>query len=1314
MSFTIAPVKEASVVYEVLANIDLLFAGTYTAGSIQQLATLGAMIGLLVGCIRGILTQRLDIHLVVITMFVYSTLMIPRVSVEVRDGSTGGPLIGVVQIPLGIAAGASLFSTVSDGLTRLYSDYVTTPSGWSISPNETWKMVDGMRRVVAPQIMDSKVNTTVPHFANNIQEYIQRCVVDDLAGTTSGDAGGRLFAMLEGSDIFEAIESRWGWRLATWVKADGTEEHKTCPDYYSDLKALWVAGSSWTHFQQEAARLLVGNESLGAQTRLSTAHRSAVEDLLTGAEASLEFMKKLYLQNHLVAMAERSPGGITTVKMLADAKYDTLLRSTTEATLWSEVVWKYATLIWVLVIALLPALTFLMFLGASGLKLFFTFFAALAWVSLWNPIAAVLQSILAIAYTAAMRELYAGGGIEIGSIKAKMLYFNELSEWISTGNYLMMSVPVIALFMLTGSNIAANSLIRNMNSEKSIDTGQAAPRDGSWNYGPSAVFNQGDGRVGRSEVGANSVLNEKLNFGDTIASSSSQSITAARDAANDTRAAYTTAFGQVAEGAQAVARENSFTESEQSESGTSSADQRQAAFTNRQGGQVSTAARATAGVAMQLQASNSIKRMINTAVSQRAYNQFMKRDVQGKGAGLDALSDRQLNILSTASSMETANLQKWAQGEEANGRTPTADDYRRKTNELRDVGAVTGKGPEKDAERERRNMLSKHGNTTSHQLTTPEGKSLAGGRLKGGTGGAVGRLMTLAGVGYAIMPDIGVSGRAEAASTDEATRVIGISNELSETNLASYSTEDMQRATDRWQKVMKENTGFGLKDTEQVMNTAEKARSARETLGERVAVSTDGSSSTGNTTELTRQSFMNRSQDLSREGLRGIEGVGALMDTERGQRLLDRSTGGGLAEFAWQAVSMAAKTGDQEMAKNILKSTGGFDSQQIESALGGAGVARLGGTIGDGKLTADEFDSGSPNYGGADDLRERVESGSRGVRAEADKANNFGHVPKAPVAQGETTAVAKAAISVMPEHIERMKAYAQAGVEDRTSQRITDNQQRFNEQNLAVGNNWLEHANQLREANGLAPLSDETMSLLNGAKGAATNMIERFVNPRGASNTADQGAETLSMLEGAQGILAKMDPSKLTTEQRGQFDEYQKQVDTGIGAATASGALGGIALPEGNVNIGDIPAITNRVDAISSIGVQYGDKATAAFTGLVGLAHASGQGDAVTEPAGATGDYMNAGTVIANNANRMRINDAVHVEGAIASIISSAASAVGIDPQNALNATGTIMDAGEKVYNAGAAAVDFLSAPETINWNSREDVQGLLDRQAKE
>ena len=1304
--FSIAPVKEAPVVYEVLANIDLLFADSYTAGSLHKLAMLGAVIGLVVGCVRGIVTQKLDIHIVFITILMYMALMVPRVTVEVRDGSTSGPFIGAVQLPLGIAASASLFSTISDGLTRLYSDYVTTPSGWTISPSESWKMIDGMRQVVAPKVMDSKVNATVPYFADNIREYIKRCVVEDLGGTTASDAGARVNAILEGADVFAGIESNWGWRLATWVEAGGTANKKTCPDYYVALQAIWTTKGSWADFEKEAARMIVGNESLSAQVQMTNAHRTAVEDILNAGEDALEFMKKLYLQNHLVAQAGAGPSGMDTVKMLADAKYDTLLRSTADATLWSEVVWKYATLIWVLVIALLPFLAFLLFLGASGLKLFFTFVAALAWVSLWNPIATVLQSILAIAYTAAIEELFAGGSIEAGSMKAKMLYYNELAEWVSTGNYLMMSVPVIALFMLTGSSIAANSLIKNMNSESSIDTSNMVGRGGKVSEGNSAVFNQSNGMVGRGETGADSAINETLNIGDSISNSSSSAIEAARDAKNQASANYSTEHGIMADRTQTAARENAFIDAEQRDSSTSSNDQHSAAFSTTDGSGISSTARATAGVALQLGASQSIKSMVGFALGNKAYRNFMAKDVAGKGASLNNLSNRELNVLGTASAMETAKLKEWSDNVlSETGHAPTDNDYRMKTNEMRDAGAVSGRGPEADAERNRRNMLRTHGNTTSHQLNAGEGKSLAGGRLKGGKGGAMGSMMALAGAGYAIMPDIGVTGKAEAASHDEASRMVNTASELSETNLMNYSEEDMQAASNRWQEVMKSGYGFSIKDTDKVTNARAESQTASETLGEKVGRSTSANYTVGSTAALNRQTFMNRSQDLSREKLREIEGVGDLMDSDRGQTLLDRRNGGGVSEFAWQALNMAAGAGDTDMAANLLRATGGFDEGGIRSALGGASVAQLGNTIGDGKLTAKEFNSNDIELGGAAALQAKVESGSAGVRTEMDKANNFDSVGKAPMGQGVIIAAAQGEVADMPGYVASLKSQALAPVDDRTEQRQAANREKFTNENRATGDNWIEGANDIRVANGLTPISVETMSLMEDTKAGASRMIDRFINPEKASGDADQGAATLSMLEGAQSIIDNMDTSKLSPEQLTEYYELKGHVDQGIGEATASGAIGGIALPAdgGNVGIGNLPAVTARVDAISNMD-QYGEQARDAFSGLSAIASASGQENIVGNPAGADGDYMNAGTVVATHANRMRVNDAVNVEGALAAVMDGAADFIGADPQAVRDASGKVMDGvGQAIDAVGEEA---MSLPEFMEQGGLPGIAG--------
>lgn len=1174
--YSISPVKEANVVYEVLANIDILFANSDTAGSIQTLAALGAVMGLIVACIRGIFTQKLEIHVVFVTIVLYTALMVPRVSLEVRNPEMGGMLIGIVELPIGIAATASLFSTISDGLTTLYTEYVTTPTGWIVSPNESWKMIDGMRKAVSPHVMDSTLNGgTVPFFANNIREYVKRCVVEDIQGATASGAGKKINDMLTNNDVFLEIESLWGWRLATWIDTAGVETVKTCPSYYTALQANWNNPSSWTEFKQEAARILVGSESLSSQVRLSNAHYSAVQSIMSASEDALDFMKKLYLQNQIVSAASETPLGIETVKILADAKYDTLYRSTADATLWSEVVWKYAAIIWVLIIALLPFLSFFLFLGGGGVKLFTTFLMGLAWVSLWNPLAAVLQSILAIAYSSAISDLL--GVVDPGSIQAKMLYYNELAEWISTGNYLMMSVPVIALFILTGSSIAANSLISKMSSDSSVDTSAATVRQGSWGYGNMSAFNMKNGMVGTSAAGATDEFNQTVSIGNHVAASGAQAVTAAVEASESATQTYEEVQTTMAAKSAKAWREDSTARAETRTEETASQNVHQAGTSNRNTINTQSGTRETTGMTLHADMSHSAKRAIGALGAQSAYRNFLK----GKGAGAGA--------------------------------------------------------------------------------------------------GAGSKLLALGGAAYAIVPDVGLKATGGATSTDEASNTFAMTDEVAETDVTSFSDGDRQSTADTSQEAMKSDYGLSTEDKEALALSRSHAHAAQERLAETRTAQQTAALQAGSSASFTRRSFMNNAQNLNSQQLRQVPGVAALMDTPTGQKLMEA---GGVSEFAFQAVNKAAQAGDIEMAEGILNQTG-FDQAAVKSFMGGAGIKAMGDRIGDGTLSAEEFESGIIDFGGSDQLSEKVASGSEGVQDAVDHAKDPATQRNVPQIKepGVIRTAAETGIEGMKAYIKAMTPAATRPVKDETQAALAAGKEKLaaGREGTNSSKNWLENHNAMRAEAGLPPIPTGTMGAMQNMTDDVQNGLERYLAPDKALENTANGVNTLTALERGQSIIENIDQTKLRPGEQVLFGEFKQQISDGLSAAQETGAIGGIALPEAgdNIETGKVADTSKRINAINAIGAKDGGEALAAFGGLAALAEASGQGDVVAAASNVKGDYSRAIGTLSDNMGEINRSDMFNVDGATATLVDGIGAALFLGPETSRKIAGAIEDGAE-------------------------------------
>ena len=233
-----------------------------------------------------------------------------------------------------------------------------------------------------------------------------------------------------------------------------------------------------------------------------------------------------------------------------------------QASFFQETIYPMMTFFEGMSFAITPFIAFLMVMGAFGIKLGIKYFMLLIWIQLWLPLLSIVD--LFITEGASSELAMAGSGLASGnSIYFMNAAYDAAKTWIGTGSYMATAVPMISLFLVSGSMYGAASLANSVSgaTAKGADQAAEAVQPDAFNMGALNSINSAgttdslgtlrsgqEGVLGSISMG--SVANRAADYArsnlnsatETFSSELANGLTNATASGNAT--AYTSAIGQ--------------------------------------------------------------------------------------------------------------------------------------------------------------------------------------------------------------------------------------------------------------------------------------------------------------------------------------------------------------------------------------------------------------------------------------------------------------------------------------------------------------------------------------------------------------------------------------------------------------------------------------------------------------------------------------------------------------------------------------------------------------------------------------------------
>lgn len=382
-------------------------------------------------------------------MLVMSVLLVPKVTVGIVDKTGGSAEIFVDNVPFGLAALASLTSTIGNSLTELEETAMQVIPGHAGMPDKLTYQQNGLMFGSRLVRETSKVVFQSPYFRTDLINFLHNCTMYDLAsGYLSPDA----FAT--SGDVWTLMSDSNPARFTSITNVAGVAEVATCPQAYLRLSAKMpqelariqgtlalrmnptltgqVAASLIAdQVQQAYIKAQIADASASAANIIrQNAILNAVSDtnLMAGQKVN-DPATMLLAVGRAQAVAQTNAGWLNNGKVAEQAL--PVIRNVVEAVVY----------------AIFPLMVLLLLLTngketVAGIK---NYAMILIWIQLWPPLYAILNY---AATLFAMRDMAAaasiGNGASALSLATSSAIFSSAISGEAVVGYMTISIPFIA------------------------------------------------------------------------------------------------------------------------------------------------------------------------------------------------------------------------------------------------------------------------------------------------------------------------------------------------------------------------------------------------------------------------------------------------------------------------------------------------------------------------------------------------------------------------------------------------------------------------------------------------------------------------------------------------------------------------------------------------------------------------------------------------------------------------------------------------------------------------------------------------------
>lgn len=478
-----------------LQNVMNAIAMVTGTGSFVTASALGLLFGIILMAFKSLQTGKgFDLASIVICWIAWNFFFGATATVNIHDVITEEDR-PVDNVPAGVAIAGWGMSNIGYGITEIMEQAFQSPYSESTITgamagnggvfNDTVRTLNTVATIgLNPQILASidQDNGPKSNFRVSASNFIKDCTL------TAFDLGYRseqnIFnkSLKEGIDFPEAN----GVYFTRIIDGSGTNGSVSCDTAFDKIdnmmdKALRNSGS---YTNTTLTGLLTGHEHKTENSSLMGEGMQKASDLfnsMSSMNADVQEFMKTAIMFDMFSQGElkqaRDSRDFATSLMMVQARQQRNMQWSAESNMFQKTMRPIMTFMEGFTYAITPFCGFLLLLGMFGVKLSLKYFMLIAWVQSWLPCLAIANAYL---NSSLQRAIWGFRGMDTttydpNSFMAVKVLADTTQDFLATGGMFIGAIPVVTLFIFSGSVYALNSLAGRMNGQDFINEKVASP-----------------------------------------------------------------------------------------------------------------------------------------------------------------------------------------------------------------------------------------------------------------------------------------------------------------------------------------------------------------------------------------------------------------------------------------------------------------------------------------------------------------------------------------------------------------------------------------------------------------------------------------------------------------------------------------------------------------------------------------------------------------------------------------------------------------------------------------------------------------------
>lgn len=461
---------------EFLAGILNAVAMVTGTGDFATLVRIGFGLGVLLIALQGVLSGGRGVQWqeAMVGLVIYMIMFGPQVRVNVED-MYSGQVYPVDNVPFGVAAAGSVLSRAGYSITTLFETGFSTPAMTEQSYGMSLKRLEAAREAMLNRINTGEANSPVAgsDVEKSWSNYVRECTLTAVDLHDQNPSVGMSLDDVLNNPLPEALHFANDDFYYTKIYIGGAPQTLSCDRAFIALDNF--TKTAFLPAAKENIKAFMAPDSFLSTDQLLQNAMDGIQQYGVDIDT---YLKSVYLTPIYSDAA---------VQKYLGSKQDVMAAIVNEAVQRRNAQWQaqksvfetsvqpFMTFMEALFYALTPVMGLVIGLGVMGMKMIGKYLVLALWVQMWMPVMAIVNHYIHAATAGKISSVLAAVVAEPMSITGMAQWDGIIQNQLAVGGMLASSVPIIALFIVSGSYYALTNVAGQMTGQDHIDESKAAP-----------------------------------------------------------------------------------------------------------------------------------------------------------------------------------------------------------------------------------------------------------------------------------------------------------------------------------------------------------------------------------------------------------------------------------------------------------------------------------------------------------------------------------------------------------------------------------------------------------------------------------------------------------------------------------------------------------------------------------------------------------------------------------------------------------------------------------------------------------------------